>query len=473
VGRGNSDAAGRLRGLPTRVGSVRIEEAIGTDDARGRTDDGALAWVAFGTPRALALEAAATREWSSVRPSLLAATDVIEEGTDERGARWLALRQHPDAVEVGALDAARFVDVDAFVTSLLDAIAAIEDAGQTFAPEGFDVAWRDGCAAFRRLRAIRARVGDERVDARTTLELVGELLPEPLVVRLPSAVVELLLPHRERASDADRTHEAVRADWARALASARPTTREEGTLAVRRHIGLLRERNEDAGTGAALPDRRVMVVCDGVSASAHADIASSLVAHTVGDRLLIAAPSPATMAEAIRHAHRCVLEEQRHLGDEPMGTTVVASCEHGGRTLIGWVGDSRAYWIGTEGTRLLTHDHSWLEEIVASGMATVEQALASPLAHALTRCIGPMPGADDHGHAEPEVIELTLGARGYLMLCTDGLWNYFPTARDLVLLLDELLYEHAPAHAIAERLVSGALARGGHDNVTVAVARIG
>jgi serine/threonine protein phosphatase PrpC len=149
-------------------------------------------------------------------------------------------------------------------------------------------------------------------------------------------------------------------------------------------------------------------------------------------------------------------------------TTAVAATIVGGRITIGWVGDSRAYWIGDEAPVLLTHDHSWLEEALAAGVATWEEAVRSPFAHALTRCLGPLEGGDE-SHAEPEVVEVTIRGHGYLVLCTDGMWNYAPSPEEIAALVR---IGGPDARAIARALVATALSRGGQDNVTVAVIEV-
>ncbi len=60
---------------------------------------------------------------------------------------------------------------------------------------------------------------------------------------------------------------------------------------------------------------------------------------------------------------------------------------------------------------------------------------------------------------------------GHLVLCTDGLWNYLPRAGDLEHAMTTAPGDGSPA-ATARSLVRHALASGGHDNVTVAVAAI-
>ena len=100
----------------------------------------------------------------------------------------------------------------------------------------------------------------------------------------------------------------------------------------------------------------------------------------------------------------------------------------------------------------------------------------SPLAHALTRCLGPLDSADPPGSSPPSTrpfVDVTPDVRtrdlpgpGWLLLCSDGLWNYVPSAADLASLVRAAGPDPAPAR-IARRLVTHALARGGQDNTTV------
>jgi serine/threonine protein phosphatase PrpC len=135
----------------------------------------------------------------------------------------------------------------------------------------------------------------------------------------------------------------------------------------------------------------------------------------------------------------------------------------GGVITVGWVGDSRAYWLAEPGAaepaRLLSADHT-AEAAAAAG--TLDPAVAAIRPDAITRWLG----AD--GDAEPEVVALTPGGPGALLLCTDGLWKYLPDAAALAAVaLPALSLGGAPAAAAA--LTAAALAAGGADNVTVAV----
>ena len=143
---------------------------------------------------------------------------------------------------------------------------------------------------------------------------------------------------------------------------------------------------------------------------------------------------------------------------------VVDGCE----LVVGWVGDSRAYWLPDAGTpRLLTTDDSFAAEQIADGVprATAE---SGPQAHAITRWLGI--DAPDH---TPRTVSLDLGVPGWVLVCSDGLWNYCSEAQDVAALLSTTSRTSgADPLDLAAALVDWANAQGGQDNITVALARV-
>jgi serine/threonine protein phosphatase PrpC len=83
--------------------------------------------------------------------------------------------------------------------------------------------------------------------------------------------------------------------------------------------------------------------------------------------------------------------------------------------------------------------------------------------HAITHWVGP-----DSPQRPPRLISIIADRPGRLLLCTDGLWNYVSTVPELTDLLAELPEEASPL-SVARALTDAALARGGEDNITVAV----
>ncbi|MCU1374795.1 MAG: hypothetical protein JWO68_2081, partial [Actinomycetia bacterium] len=139
-----------------------------------------------------------------------------------------------------------------------------------------------------------------------------------------------------------------------------------------------------------------------------------------------------------------------------------------GVIVAGWVGDSRAYWLPDAGTATqLTTDHSWASGQIALGVPR-EVAEAAPEAHAITRWLGA-----DAPDPVPELTSSTIDGPGWLLVCSDGLWNYCSTAGALRDLIAGIVAEHGDEPAtVAGRLVTFANDQGGMDNVTAALARL-
>src|SRR5262249_45385880 len=111
--------------------------------------------------------------------------------------------------------------------------------------------------------------------------------------------------------------------------------------------------------------------------------------------------------------------------------------------------------------------HSWVNETVDRGEMSEEEALRQPLAHALTRCLGPLEVGERLELVEPGIRQRDLPGPGLIILCSDGLWNYYPGGEDIATLVRQA--GAVSPQALSELLVNHALARGGQDNVSVAV----
>ena len=253
-----------------------------------------------------------------------------------------------------------------------------------------------------------------------------------------------------------------------------PQDRQEIDLVVAAGVsdrGRVRRRNEDALHLQTVGESGVaVVVCDGISSSLSADLAARRGADAAGATLAAAlrgeqAVLAEAMTSAMGAAQQAVLEvpwTSRSDLDAP-SCTLVSAVYRDGELVIGWVGDSRAYWIAQDDSRLLTVDHSWAQEQVAAGLLSAREASTDKRAHSITRWLG-RDAPDD----EPQILTMRPIEPGRLVLCSDGLWNYTPQATDIATLLDALPPATAPV-AAAHSLADTALAAGGRDNVTVAI----
>jgi serine/threonine protein phosphatase PrpC len=251
-----------------------------------------------------------------------------------------------------------------------------------------------------------------------------------------------------------------------------------GLLAGVTDRGLRHRRNEDAMALATAEvdsgPAAVAVVCDGVSSTRLPDEAS-LTAAQAAVRVLLAGVRTgddliSTSREAISAAQEAVaglgqLPGSSPWKDPPSATFVSAVMTSDAVTLC-WLGDSRAYWLGSgldPVAQRLTLDDSVAGEMVAAGLLSEAEALELPQAHVVTGWVGA-----DSGGTTPHVARFEPPGPGVLLLCSDGLWNYQPEAAKLAeLALPQALDDPLGA---ATELVKFALDSGGVDNVTVVLA---
>ena len=240
--------------------------------------------------------------------------------------------------------------------------------------------------------------------------------------------------------------------------------------------GLERSRNEDAVRlgRVAHPETAILVVCDGVSSSqaaarasqagADAALASLMVTLEGGERDLEKA-----MNEAVAAAREAVstIPYLASAAKDPPSSTFVAALISDGHITVGWVGDSRAYFVGPAGTWQLSWDDTWAADQVAMGSLSEREAASDPRGRFLTRWLGD----DQEDESGPSVRTFEIEWPGFVVLCSDGLWNYVAVADRLGEMVMELGEDATPI-TIARSLTNFARGAGGHDNITVAVAAI-
>ena len=217
---------------------------------------------------------------------------------------------------------------------------------------------------------------------------------------------------------------------------------------------------------------QILVVADGVSLSQSPEAASRVAVETAGAGLVSAArqlaDAPEIMVEAILEAHAeiCRLPYDRTSPIDAPGATIVAALVARDRVLVGWSGDSRAYWIGPTAVTQLTKDHSFATHEVETGHMTYEAVMKDPNAHAILQCLGMV---NCNAPPEPSVVVHPVPAEGgRLLLCSDGLWNYL-TGPDHLLDLLAALDPAQTALEQARHLVDFARRAGGADNISAAL----
>jgi serine/threonine protein phosphatase PrpC len=241
------------------------------------------------------------------------------------------------------------------------------------------------------------------------------------------------------------------------------------TAAVVSDRGRVHHRNEDAFALEVMGDGSVAaVVCDGISSSSAGDVAARTAADAAAAVLSGGPGDGDPVAAAIGAAQDAVagVGWTTRAGRGVPSCTLVLALWREGELAITSIGDSRAYWVDTAHARQLTVDESWAQEQIERGELTPEQAFSDRRSHSITNWIGA-----DAPERTPQVSRTAPEASGRLVLCTDGLWNYLTDVAELHELICALPADASPA-AVAESLTETALARGGRDNITVAVIEI-
>ncbi|MEV5412860.1 protein phosphatase 2C domain-containing protein [Thermopolyspora sp. NPDC052614] len=213
--------------------------------------------------------------------------------------------------------------------------------------------------------------------------------------------------------------------------------------------GLRHSRNEDAMALTHVGDDSaptiVGIVCDGVSTSPRPDEASQTAADigaaVLAKQLREGIEPVAATGRAVQAAAQAVAGLAASEYEAPACTLVsaVVSAEH---VTVGWVGDSRAYWLAGPGSAALTRDDAGL-------------------GHVLTAWLGA-----DAGEVTPHVQKFAPEGPGVVLVCSDGLWNYYPDATTLADAVPDAATDPLGA---ARTLVTMAIESGGRDNITVLV----
>ncbi len=228
--------------------------------------------------------------------------------------------------------------------------------------------------------------------------------------------------------------------------------------AHRSDTGRQRNANEDSYFARA----PVFAVADGMGGAQAGEVASRLAAESF-EEVARGEESPEAYLRAIAKTanariHRLAESDSSRSG---MGTTLTAALVEDDEVGFAHVGDSRAYLFRDGELKLLTSDHSLVEELRRSGRLTSEQAEDHPQRSIITRALGP--------EREVEVDTMTYRARpgDVYLLCSDGLTTMLREER-----IADVLAKAPTLDEAVNQLVREANEAGGRDNITVVAFRL-
>ena len=240
--------------------------------------------------------------------------------------------------------------------------------------------------------------------------------------------------------------------------------------------GRVREHNEDTfGTDA---DIGLVVLADGMGGYKAGEVASGITVRTVmgllkeaierqdltiQDQQLGMSRPGILLRDSIQRANKIIYQTARtQTHCEGMGTTVVAGLFFDDKLTIAHVGDSRLYRMKGPKFEQITQDHSLLQELIARGFYTPEEAQRAASKNYVTRALGVEPSV------EVEITEVPVEKDDLFLLCSDGLSDMVED-EDIQLTISTF---GANLETLAKQLVLLSNENGGRDNVSIVLAKV-
>lgn len=242
--------------------------------------------------------------------------------------------------------------------------------------------------------------------------------------------------------------------------------------AVLSDIGFRRRNNQDSYVVHVAPDREewaarghLFLVADGMGGHAVGELASKIAADTIPHTYNKSQDLgvEAALKGAILAANAAINGRGVQNRDfTRMGTTCTTLILAPRGAVLGHVGDSRCYRVRGQRIEQLTFDHSLQWELLRQGRMSPEEIFLKEPRNIITRSLGPEPvvEVDIEGPYQVRPGDVYL-------LCSDGLSTLVNDDE-----IGTIAREMPPAEA-CQLLVDLANLRGGSDNITVVIARVG
>ncbi|MGJ0387860.1 PP2C family protein-serine/threonine phosphatase [Microbacterium sp. CGR1] len=225
-------------------------------------------------------------------------------------------------------------------------------------------------------------------------------------------------------------------------------------------VGKRRETNQDA----FFADYPLFIVADGMGGHAGGEIAS----RSTVDRLEAVVASGSVERDSIEGALQLAvgdIADHPETTDEGTGTTltgVFLEFENGEPHWAALnIGDSRVYLLRDDRLVQVTTDHSVVQELIAAGKISPEEAEGHPYSNVITRAVG----ASEL--TAPDYVTLEVRAGDRFVICSDGLTKELTDYG-----IQHFLREHADPAAAVDAMLAAALENGGRDNVTLVIVQV-
>lgn len=250
--------------------------------------------------------------------------------------------------------------------------------------------------------------------------------------------------------------------------------------------GIRRSSNQDAFSIQIAGNLLIATVCDGMGGASGGDVASSIAVDTYAKKLIKYINSTLSfvyLGDIPKFGEPCSYFPDLHLGDfiaksvdvanaavydaasrdaslQGMGTTLTSCIVTPTGVVTANIGDSRIYYVQNGSIQKLTRDHSLVQSLIDQGKITEKEALRHPNRNIILRALG----VDEKVEADVSFFPYT---QGTLLLCSDGLSNYY----DEEFFLQTLESRRTPEEKVS-LLIDYANQCGGADNITAVLIKL-
>ncbi len=226
----------------------------------------------------------------------------------------------------------------------------------------------------------------------------------------------------------------------------------------------LRKHNEDSFFVPGEGELPVVIVADGMGGHRAGEVASSMTIDRITGCINAAERGQSSITllrQAVNEANREVFDlamtDDRYTG---MGTTVVMALLERNKYTVANIGDSRLYHYDGQRLHRVTKDHSYVQELVSSGLITEEQAMDHPQRNLVTRAVGT-------SRFEKADVGVKSWKNGdVLMLCSDGLCGSVGDRE-----MERVIASDDDLLSCCDELCGLALENGSTDNITVVLVK--
>lgn len=223
------------------------------------------------------------------------------------------------------------------------------------------------------------------------------------------------------------------------------------------HTGRRREINQDA----LLTNYPLFIVADGMGGHIGGEIASASTVERLGGMVEGGRVDPKAIQKALAHAVADIAAHPQAT-DDGTGTTLTGLYLDLSDGPPQWVtlniGDSRVYLVRDGDIEQVTTDHSVVQELIAAGRLSPEEAENHPYGNVITRAVGPSESV------APDYVRLDVVDGDRFVICSDGLTKELTDYG-----IKHFLAENPDPSDAIEAMLDAALENGGRDNITIIV----